>query len=302
VVQVLTNNSVSFLKFTQKLKEYGYSEVNINLGCPSPTVVNKKRGSGLMISMESACIGSLAGLVVLLIFNGFSFGVTWFTLLMAAWAALNGIAFTFCAFKALDYINLSLFSVFAMLGGMVLPFLQGIFFFGEGLSVAKIICLILITLALCLTVSRGEKKKGTIYYIGVFVLNGMSGVLSKIFASAPFEKTSSAGYSIWIAVCTAALSGIAMLIFREKSKRVPYTAKALAVVSLRGAISQIANFFLVIALLHVDASVQYPLVTGGVMIVSTALCFFGGQRPSKKEILSVIFAFIGMLAMFVIPI
>ena len=130
----------------------------------------------------------------------------------------------------------------------------------------------------------------------------MSGVLSKIFASAPFEKTSSAGYSIWIAVCTAALSGIAMLIFREKSKRVPYTAKALAVVSLRGAISQIANFFLVIALLHVDASVQYPLVTGGVMIVSTALCFFGGQRPSKKEILSVILAFIGMLAMFVIPI
>ncbi len=48
VVQVLTNNSVSFLKFTQKLKEYGYDEVNINLGCPSPTVVNKKRGSGLL--------------------------------------------------------------------------------------------------------------------------------------------------------------------------------------------------------------------------------------------------------------
>lgn len=48
VVQVLTNNSVSFLKFTEKLKEYGYDEVNINLGCPSPTVVNKKRGSGLL--------------------------------------------------------------------------------------------------------------------------------------------------------------------------------------------------------------------------------------------------------------
>ena len=52
VVQVLTNNSVSFLKFTEKLKEYGYDEVNINLGCPSPTVVNKKRGSGLLRERE----------------------------------------------------------------------------------------------------------------------------------------------------------------------------------------------------------------------------------------------------------
>lgn len=52
VVQTLTNNSVSFLKFTDKLKEYGYNEVNINIGCPSPTVVNKKRGSGLLREKE----------------------------------------------------------------------------------------------------------------------------------------------------------------------------------------------------------------------------------------------------------
>lgn len=48
VVQVLTNNSVSFLKFCEKLKEYGYDRININLGCPSGTVVNKKRGSGAL--------------------------------------------------------------------------------------------------------------------------------------------------------------------------------------------------------------------------------------------------------------
>lgn len=51
-VQVLTNNAVSFLKFCDKLKEYGYDEVNINLGCPSGTVVNKKRGSGLLRETE----------------------------------------------------------------------------------------------------------------------------------------------------------------------------------------------------------------------------------------------------------
>ena len=78
----------------------------------------KKRGSGFKISMESTCIGALAGLVVLLAIDGFAFEFTPFTLFMASLVAINNMAFTFCAFKALDYINLSLFSLFAMLGGM----------------------------------------------------------------------------------------------------------------------------------------------------------------------------------------
>ena len=52
IVQVLTNNSLSFLKFSEKIKEYGYDEVNINLGCPSGTVTGKKRGSGLLREQE----------------------------------------------------------------------------------------------------------------------------------------------------------------------------------------------------------------------------------------------------------
>lgn len=47
-VQVLTNNSASFLKFEEKAREYGYKELNINLGCPSGTVVGKNRGAGFL--------------------------------------------------------------------------------------------------------------------------------------------------------------------------------------------------------------------------------------------------------------
>ena len=47
-VQVLTNNAASFLKFEKKAAEYGYKELNINLGCPSGTVVGKNRGAGLL--------------------------------------------------------------------------------------------------------------------------------------------------------------------------------------------------------------------------------------------------------------
>lgn len=264
----------------------------------------KLRGSGLRISMEAACVGSAAGLIILLIINGFQFEFTPFTLIMGLLAAVNGIAFTFCSFKALDVINLSLFSLFSMLGGMALPFAQGIIFYGERVSIAKIVCVVFICAALSLTVTRGEKKRGYLYYVGVFVLNGMSGVLSKLFNELPFEKTSAAGYTVWISVCTVVLSGTAWLILLQKKppSEPPYSWRACAVGAVSGGVNKIANFLLVLALVHVDASVQYPMVTGGVMIVSTLICLFGDRKPSQKEILSVVLAFFGMLALFIIPI
>lgn len=47
-VQVLTGNAESFKKFSKKVCELGYDEVNINIGCPSGTVVHKGRGAGLL--------------------------------------------------------------------------------------------------------------------------------------------------------------------------------------------------------------------------------------------------------------
>lgn len=47
-VQVLINHAPSFLKFVEKIKFAGYDEININLGCPSATVVKKGRGSGFL--------------------------------------------------------------------------------------------------------------------------------------------------------------------------------------------------------------------------------------------------------------
>lgn len=48
VPQILTNNADEFIKMSRTLKEVGYDEVNLNLGCPSGTVVSKKRGSGFL--------------------------------------------------------------------------------------------------------------------------------------------------------------------------------------------------------------------------------------------------------------
>lgn len=48
VPQLLTNRADRFLEGTRQLADLGYSEVNLNLGCPARTVVTRGRGSGLL--------------------------------------------------------------------------------------------------------------------------------------------------------------------------------------------------------------------------------------------------------------
>jgi tRNA-dihydrouridine synthase len=52
VPQLLTNNAECFLWAAEKIAELGYHEINFNLGCPSGTVVAKKKGSGLLFYPE----------------------------------------------------------------------------------------------------------------------------------------------------------------------------------------------------------------------------------------------------------
>lgn len=48
IPQLLTNNSKGFIDTSKKLKQLGYNEINLNLGCPSGTVVSKNKGSGFL--------------------------------------------------------------------------------------------------------------------------------------------------------------------------------------------------------------------------------------------------------------
>jgi hypothetical protein len=48
-------------------------------------------------------------------------------------------------------------------------------------------------------------------------------------------------------------------------------------------------------------SMESACIDGGTMIVSTIISFFGEKKPSLREIISVVLAFSGMLALFLIP-
>lgn len=55
-VQMLTNNAELFIVTAHRMKDFGYKEVNINLGCPSGTVFLKGRLRLSKLFGEVRCI------------------------------------------------------------------------------------------------------------------------------------------------------------------------------------------------------------------------------------------------------
>ena len=140
----------------------------------------------------------------------------------------------------------------------------------------------LITVALALTVNKDTNKGGWLYYVGVFVLNGLAGVVSTFFQKSAYPKTNAESFSIWSAVAAVVISFTALLILRGKGRKPSFKAISIAVVG--GTLSRLANYVLVIALAVLPATVQYPFVTGGVMIASTVIAAIVGQKPSKRDL------------------
>lgn len=262
----------------------------------------KGMGSGFFPSFFLSFLGAAIGIVVLFPMNGFQFfDLKWFPIALAMATAVNNLTLSFCGLKTLGKVNLSLYSLFLMLGGMVLPSVLGVIFFEEPMTFAKGVCYVFLLGALLMTVEKSETKGGFLYYAGVFLLNGMSGVFAKIYQSSSLPKIPTSAYSLLCACCVFLLGGLLSLItyprFRKKIPLLP-TVFGLG----GGALNQVANYLLLVALLHVPASVQYPMVTGGVMIISTVIACFTSDKPTKKQWIAVGLSFVGILLLVTIPI
>ena len=123
----------------------------------------------------------------------------------------------------------------------------------------------------------------------------MSGVISKFYSEAKFEKAENAGYSAQIALFAIAICVVMLLLNKQEKQKT--TKKALMYSFGYGIMSNVGNFLLLLGLIGLPASAQYPFVTGGTMIVSTLLCYFTPNKPSKREMIAVVLSFVGVLAL-----
>ena len=73
--------------------------------------------------------------------------------------------------------------------------------------------------------------------------------------------------------------------------------KSLLICFFSASLNSFANLLLLIALLHLPTSVQYPIVTGGTIVFSTMIDKLRKEKLSVKEIAAAAVAFISSILM-----
>ena len=254
------------------------------------------RGSDLKSALEFTLYKNSVIFVMMLIISGFKIIITPFSIVLSVIYAAACILMTYFSLKAFSVANLSVYSVFSMLGGMILPFMLGVGFYNEKLTLFKIACCILIVVSVLLNIKGGKQnKKAFLYYMAVFVLNGSVGVISTIHQNSDTAHTDSTGFMFLSSLAGIVISGIWML---AKYKKIPLLkGKALLYTSGYGIFNGIGNWLLLVSLIHLPASVQYPLVTGGVMVFSTVISIIRKEKLTKTDYIAAAISFAASVLM-----
>lgn len=247
----------------------------------------RENGYGWSVAVKLSFYGALIGIPVILVMNILmkraSFEFSWFSFAVALVYALLILVLKYCTIRTFAYANLSVYTVFSMIGGMALPFLYGVLR-GEELRPVKVICFALILLSILLMYDKGKSSKKAFFFcMAVFVLNGMSGVISAYHQSKTALCVGSGSFMIMTKVITAALC-LPLILFRTKDVKV--NGKTVAYTVGESGFNSIGNLFLLIALLNLPASVQYPMLTGGTIVFSTLIDLIRKEPVTKKELIA----------------
>lgn len=245
----------------------------------------KRNGDGIDQTFTFSMYTNGISFLILLILNGFNLQINLTSFIIAFIYAIVILGYSYSGLKSFATANLSVYSIFAMLGGMLLPFAYGVIFNGEDFSLPKAICVLLIGVATALSFEKGGGKgKNFKYYIAVFVLNGLVGVLSAIHQSRNGEAVDSGSFMATVNICAFAMCLVFHLV---KNKKVPLLPiKEVGNLACYAGCSGIGNLLCLIALAKLDASVQYPIITGGVMVFSTVISLIRKEKPSARTLIS----------------
>ena len=252
------------------------------------------KGEGIGATMTFSLYTSAISFVILLVLGGFKLHITWFSLLIAVLYAAVCLLSSYAGLKAFGTANLSVYSIFMMLGGMLLPFAYGILFANEAFTFAKAMSILLICTAVGCSFEKGAGGKNAYrFYAAIFVLNGLVGVLSKIHLSIPTLAVDS--YSF---MATIQLALLVMCLFYCLTTRqgIPkQSGKLYLCLSGYAVCNGIGNLFCQIALTSLPASVQYPIITGGVMVFSTLISLVRREPIGGKTYFAAALAFLSTI-------
>ncbi|MBE5732269.1 MAG: hypothetical protein E7353_04450 [Clostridiales bacterium] len=258
-------------------------------------------GTGFDASFFQKAISPIAFGIILLIYSGFQVQFTWFSLVMSSCNVVINLVLTLFSLKALSKGTISNYSLYLLGGGMVIPVIFGACI-GEDFGVWKILSIVCIVVAILIKFNFKEKVGIGTYlcFIMLFVLNGLIGIVSSIHQKDVFGvglSVSSQSYTI-ANLFLGSIVGFVLfsLVAIKKRKQIQFKPflKSTPWAILGGVCNGVGNFLLLLALLKVDSSMQYPIVTGGTIFLSAILpLIIYREKLNLKSWISVAFALIG---------
>lgn len=282
-------------------------------------VYQKQRGNSFLAAIIMGIIACIAFIPYYLILNGGKIEFTIYSFFISLISSLLNIVCTVFGLKVLSVANLSVYSIFLLLGGMLVPSVYGLLT-GEKITSLKVISILFVIVSLLLTVQKDEKNKKTSLYavIGyaiIFLTNGLTSVCTFMHQKSNLDTVSTEGYLLLGAFSRLALSLIILIVYMIW-KKIKHKEKAkLAidgmnkVASLRGwmisiavvlgyaAVHGTAQLLSTMTATYLDASVQSTIITGGCIFLSAAFGLFFGEQFTKKGLLSLSFALVSVVLM-----
>lgn len=276
----------------------------------------KEKGSTFFYSMVFSAIVGAVSIPFFILLNGGKIEFTPFSLLIAVLYSADAIACSVFGAKTLSRANLSVYSLFMMLGGMLLPFFYG-FTLGEEMTWLKGVAMAFVLASMLLTLKKEEGKKSDpftlVCYAAIFITNGVTGVLTFMHQRATVAIVSESGFLILASTAKAALSLIivmGILIYakikdpsitkidgdsptkKEKSK---FYGWALAVCFSVGfaIMNGTGSLLSTITASYIEAGVQSTIGTGGCILMSAIFGIAFGEKITKKSLASLLCALAG---------
>ena len=236
--------------------------------------------------------------VVFLAICGFKVLLTPFSAAMAVLLSVFAAAYVLLGFKVMKSGGVSIYTMFLMSGGMILPYVYGLLRLGEDFSFLRLIGLILILAATVITNTDDKMGRRSLIplLILIFVLNGLVSIVSKVHQTAgTYETVSAEQFVMWSGVAKLAVCAVSLIFIKKNdAPRGIKLIHALPLIAASAVIGGVSYLLQLIGAESVPASVLYPCVTGGSIIFSAiADIIFFRSFPTLRQWIAIAVCFIG---------
>lgn len=245
----------------------------------------------------------LWGLIVTVIFymiNGFRLTVTLYSVIAAAAFALCILIYKVIGLKILKSGGISLYTMFLMTGGMIVPYIYGLAVLDEPFGILPFLGLIIVIIAVLMAYygSVTFSKKLLALCIVVFIVNGLTSVITKVHQTETvYPIVSSVEFLVITSFIRSVLSVIAYpFAVKSDTEKVKIPRLCIIVIVASALICGISNTINFTYAKTVPATVIYPIITGGTILFSILgdrLIF--KEKLTKKMAIGVALCIVGLI-------